>query len=232
MLSRALRHSAPINFWPCDPSPPESSGTQVNVTTKHVFSSHRSLFRSLFASKPNKQSAGAVIIEARLPRSVLVAKQPVPLTLIITRAGGSLTAILQSVEILVGSTTCIQVKGEQSYDRAQTIIFSKKNLNFILQSVQNELLVLQPSDITGGRPINFPNAFLPSFRSCNITRGYSLIVRVGILEEGAKKAEEVQLEMDVELFTGVLRATTDGQIVTERAQSDNEGQKPPTYDVE
>ena len=85
LLSRALRHSVHINFWPCDPSRPElSSGTQVNVRTTHIFSSHQGLFQSLFASKPEKQSAGAVIVEARLPRPVLVAKQPVPVTLGIT----------------------------------------------------------------------------------------------------------------------------------------------------
>jgi hypothetical protein len=86
-------------------------------------------------------------------------------------------------------------------------------------------MLVQPIDITGGRTIDFPNAFAPSFRSCNITRTYSLILRVGILEEGAKKAEQVQLEMDVELFTGVTKAGTDGRILTERAQSD----VPPLY---
>jgi hypothetical protein len=226
LLSRAFRHSIHINFWPCDPSRPElSSGTQVNVRTKHIFSSHQGLFQSLFSSKSEKRSAGAVIVEARLPRSVLVPKQPVPVMLVIARASGSKTVFLQSVEILVGSTTCIQIKGDRSSDRGQTRILSKNNLNFILQSAQNEMLV-QPIDITSGRTINFPNAFPPSFRSCNITRTYSLILRVGILEEGAKKTEQVQLEMDVELFTGgVTKAGTDGRILTERAQSD----VPPLY---
>ena len=117
------------------------------------------------------------------------------------------TVIIQSIEIFLGIKTTIKIEG-QVYQtiRLSRVSSCKTNLNLNLPPEQAELHVY-PADITGSGEIHFPRAFLPSFRSCNITRTYSLILRIGIRDESAKKPEQVQLVLDVLVFSGLTRRT-------------------------
>ena len=119
LLTHALRHSVALKFWPLDPPRPPSQGSQVCAQTKHVFSSGHGGFSSLFRNKSDKGSDGTVIVEARLPRPViLIPGQPIPITLITKRDSGYMgTVIIQSVEILLGIITTVRIQGNQSNDR-------------------------------------------------------------------------------------------------------------------
>ena len=219
LLAHALRRSVPLKFWPLDPPRPLSQRSQVYARTKHVFSSGHG-FKSIFRSKQDKATDGAIIVEARLPSpAILILGKPIPITLIIKRDSGYVgTVIIQSVEIVLGITTAIHIQGSVSNDQARSSILCQKNLNLNLPPEQEELFVF-PADINGSREIPLPQGFLPSFRSCNISRTYSLILRIGLRDESAKKPEQVQLVLGVQVFSGLTRRMEPPTIETREERS-------------
>ena len=139
---------------------------------------------------------------------------------------------VQSVEIILAVVNKVEIKGKQSNDKSQFSIFNKSNLNITLPAEREELLV-SSADICGNGHIYFPRGFLPSFRSCHITRTYSLIVRVGLLAEDAKKPKQVQLVIAVQVFSGVNRrregVTT--YRVEERTNRESDGESGDTFQL-
>lgn len=111
---------------------------------------------------------------------------------------------VQSVELILAVVNKVEIQGKQSNDKSQLSFFNKRNLNINLPAEREELLV-EAADICDNGHIYFPRGFLPSFHSCHITRTYSLIVRVGLLAEDAKKPKQVQLVIAVQVFSGVNR---------------------------
>jgi hypothetical protein len=192
----------------------------------------------IFRGITQNADEGGIIVDARLPNpaAILFPGQPIPITLVIKRDNGfAKTIVLQSVEIILNVITTIEIQGEKSSDKSQLSIFSKRNLNITLPPEREELPVCA-TDISGNGQIYFPRVFLPSFHSCNIARTYSLIVRVGLLPESAKKPKRVELVIAVQVYSGLNRRIETDRVEewttnreSDESKSDSELGQLPSY---
>jgi hypothetical protein len=205
-LTHALRDLISLKFWPVDPPRQPSQGTRVYAQARQTFSSPTRLL-DIFRGTTQNLNEDTITIDARLPGPVVILSpgQPIPITFLIKRVYGFVRAIqVQSVELILAVVNKVEIQGKQSNDKSQFSFFNKRNLNINLPAEREELLV-DAADICDNGHIYFPRGFLPSFHSCHITRTYSLIVRVGLLAEDAKKPKQVQLVIAVQVFSGVNR---------------------------
>lgn len=204
LLSSDLKHSAPLQFRSADNS--ERLPREINscIRARNFYTSRPGVFETIFRKKPEKMGEGSLIFEARLPSpAVLITGQPIPVTLLIKRDSGDVgNIVLDTIELTLSSITTIRIRSYQSTDETKIPLLSRKNLALVLPMGQRELVV-QPTESGSNGPVLLPHWLLQSFRSCNITRKYSMIMRLVIRHQLSTTSEEVRLTKDVHLSNGV-----------------------------
>lgn len=205
LLSFDLKYSVPLKFWPSyDPEPlPREINNYVQV--RRFYTSRQGVVEQIFRRKPEKIGEGTVMFEAHLPNpAVLIIGQSIPITLVIERYSGDVGNIhLDTVELSLSSITTIRVRSHESVNTTKFPLLCGNNLNLRLPMAQRQLVV-HPTEMGSNGPVLLPRRFLPSFRTCNITRKYSMIIRLVIRHQISTKSEQVLLTRDVHLSTGVF----------------------------
>ena len=72
----------------------------------------------------------------------------------------------------------------------------------IFDQIGSDLSFIHPSDITK-KEICLPASIPPSFRTRNIGRRYYLILRKRLQDEEAMKPEQLELNVDVQVYSGL-----------------------------
>jgi hypothetical protein len=191
------RAQVPFKFFPIEPPRPPSSGSQVYARQKHSWDVASNLpkkekMKSMFGMKSSTfdvaHSSGilAFSVDARLPEpAILTCNQDIPLAIVIKRLSPSTAQlVLQSLQILVVSSTKVRAHDTFRTEQNSFVMMSKSNMGLRLAFPSGEEGAELIVDDGLWRGQKLPNTVAPSFETCNITRSYALDVRIGLSHEG------------------------------------------------
>jgi len=121
-------------------------------------------------------------IEARLPSgAILTCDEPLPLRIIVRKTGESFSSVfLMSLQAhLIGSTE-LKASGEVAMEVSTWVLMDLNELSMPIVTAKDELRseIEVDSQLWDTRPL--PKTVTPSFHVCNVTRRYSLGLRVGL----------------------------------------------------
>jgi hypothetical protein len=121
-------------------------------------------------------------IEARLPSgAILTCDKPLPLRIIVRKTGESSASVfLTSLQVhLIGSTE-IKASDEVLVEVTTWVLMDLNELSIPIVTPKDELRseIELDSKLWDTRPL--PKTVTPSFHVCNVTRRYSLGLRVGL----------------------------------------------------
>lgn len=164
-------------------------------------------------SRNQSGDQGHVTLEATLtnPASVKPSR-PIPLILVLKRSADCMEAIqVESFEVRLKMTTSINNSNElRRMNKHEPVIYSKSELRLLLPRGVNEL-VIKPFDFDAAGGICLPSGIIPSFRTCNISRTYGLIIRLAIKSESSKAAN-LQLTLDLNIYSGIMADASTPQL--------------------
>lgn len=143
--------------------------------------------RNMFARKIAGSSASstteppAISIEARLPEPpIITCNRPLPLRLLCTTLNSKKQGLfLHSLEINLVDHTHVRAHSLGRLESRMTVLMSRSNINQAITFMQaSDETVLDNKHWQG---LTVPNALLPSFETCNLSRRYELVVKVGLV---------------------------------------------------
>ena len=119
-----------------------------------------------------------VSIDGRLPDpAVATCNEPLPLCILVTKVNeSSATLHLQLLQIELVAHTGVRAHHLNKVNLTSWIILSQSNMRFPLVE-KNKVMELDPKL---WNDIPLPNTVAPSFDTCNLTRSYSLDIKVGL----------------------------------------------------
>ena len=196
LFKENARSIVPFNFSPIEPPRPQPTDAQVFARRRHQFVSphstgklqQRSKVKSLWSkekvpSEVPRPEAPAVAIDVRLPEpAILTCARELPLKLVISSMNGvkdSLT--LQSLQIELVCITNVRAQSITRTEQSSIVIISQSNIGAFIRfregSSETEL------DNSLWRGYILPNTVPPSFETCNLSRSYELVTRIGVKYE-------------------------------------------------
>lgn len=208
------RSAIGFKFMPIEPPRPPLTSAEAFARRAHAF--QPGLFqlqkkRGLFGKSPRQLSnePPSVLVDARLPSpSILVCRDPLPLRIIIKRQNASPEQLfLLGLEVnLVGATDV----------RAQNVIRQEISTFPVLTLRGLSAPIGKEGDPTGTETlldanlwnqVALPPTVTPSFHICNLTRTYSLHLRItlgyGFPGEISPQTQVIPLVFPVEVYSGI-----------------------------
>lgn len=197
----------PFNFFPIEPPRPPVSGSQVYARQKHAFTGYpeapkKDKMKSMFGMKSSTPASPVtgpadgpfVSVDARLPEpATLTCNQDVPLTIIVKRLNSSPDAIyLQSLQVSLIALTKIRAHEVFRMENNSWIIMSRSNMGMLLPFFSGAEGAEAVVDDALWRGQVLPNTVAPTFETCNISRTYTLDVRIGLSYTGATAGGKVR----------------------------------------
>ncbi|KAL8639212.1 MAG: hypothetical protein Q9226_008897, partial [Calogaya cf. arnoldii] len=127
---------------------------------------------------PDLSKVCSVCIDARLPDPAIVTcNEPLPLRIIITKLNDSPASIyLQLLQIELVATTVVRAHHLSRENLTSTVLTSKSNMRIRLSEIDKVMEI----DKGWWKDIPLPNTVAPSFDTCNISRTYFVLVKVGL----------------------------------------------------
>lgn len=196
LFKENARAYLPFNFCPIEPPRPPMTDAQVFARRRHQFMNPnqaeslqpKSKMRGLFGkekkvSEPLPPQLPAIAIDIRLPEpAILTCARDLPLRVLILSTNGIKDSLsLQSLQIELISITHVRAQEVVREERSSTVVISKSNLgtpiHFSDGSNESEI----DSQLWRGQIL--PNTVPPSFETCNISRTYELVARIGVKYE-------------------------------------------------
>lgn len=135
-----------------------------------------------------------VSVDARLPEpAILTCNQDIPLSIIVKRLNSSADAVyLQSLQVSLIAVTKIRAHEVFRVENNSWIIMSKSNMNVLLPFSSGAEGAEAVVDDGLWRGQALPNTVAPTFETCNISRAYTLDVRVGLSYAGTTASGKVR----------------------------------------
>ena len=212
-----ISQTATFKFLPIEPPRGPENGRESYARRQHQFApkidvpSKQGLFRKPTIPRSNTAVVPPnVSIDSRLPDPAIVnCNKPLPLRVLITMLnGGSATIYLQILIIELIGHTNIRAHQLQRTDSVSWVIMSASNLRMPLESRDT----LGPGrdmevDAKMWNQIPIPSTVAPSFETCNVTRNYSLHIKVGLSYGSSDKINVCFVNHGLVTFTSYLIET-------------------------
>ncbi|KAI4094580.1 MAG: hypothetical protein LQ339_007455 [Xanthoria mediterranea] len=147
----------------------------------------------------------SVCIDARLPDpAIITCNEPLPLRIIITKVNDSPASIyLQLLQIELVANTVVRAHHLARENLTSTVLTSKSNMRVRLSEIDKIMEI----DKGWWKDIPLPNTVAPSFDTCNISRTYFVLVKVGLTHGlGDQTFPELTvhtLKMPVSVYSGI-----------------------------
>ncbi|KAL8752213.1 MAG: hypothetical protein Q9199_005908 [Rusavskia elegans] len=146
-----------------------------------------------------------ICIDARLPDPAIVTcNEPLPLRIIITKLNESPASIyLQLLQIELVANTVVRAHHLVRENLTSTVLTSKSNMRVRLSEIDKVMEI----DKGWWKDIPLPNTIAPTFDTCNISRTYFVLVKVGLTHGlGDQTFPELTvhtLKMPVSVYSGI-----------------------------
>lgn len=158
-------------------NPNQAESLQLKSKMRGLFGKEKRVLEPLPPQLP------AIAIDIRLPEpAILTCARDLPLRVLILSTNGIKDALsLQSLQIELISITHVRAQEVVREERSSTVIISKSNLGTPIHFADGS----NESEIDGQlwRGQILPNTVPPSFETCNISRTYELVARIGVKYE-------------------------------------------------
>ncbi|KAL8789447.1 MAG: hypothetical protein Q9195_006813 [Heterodermia aff. obscurata] len=210
------RAEVDFKFLPIEPPRPSKNSRESYARRQHHFAppidvpDRPSLFRMGSTTSTTRSSMIPPIIsfDGRLPDpAIITCNEPLPLRVLITKLNDSpATIFLQLIEIVLVGITTTRAHELQREDVHNFIIMSLSNLTVPLPATERS-----PNEMAVNpglwNQIPLPNTVAPSFDTCNVSRRYTLEVKVGLSWGfGNKINTELMVQtisMPVNVYSGI-----------------------------
>jgi len=225
ILKENARAYLPFNFCPIEPPRPSpvTMGAETFARRKHQFAQPlgqntplKEAKKSLFSRKstmnvstpttPSQPQAPLISVEARLPEPpILTAGHAIPLRLICgTLNTNTSNLFLRSLEIAILGYTHIRAQQVRRTAVSPIVMTSRSNIMqapISFKEGNTEALI----DSTLWHGLSIPGNLPPSFETCNLSRNYELIVRIGIGYDSQGRFQDtiMELRLPFQLFSGI-----------------------------
>ncbi|KAL8769128.1 MAG: hypothetical protein Q9209_004762 [Squamulea sp. 1 TL-2023] len=146
-----------------------------------------------------------VCIDARLPDpAIITCNEPIPLRVLITKLNDSLASVyLQLLQIELVANTTVRAHHLVRENLTSTVLISKSNMRIRLAEFDKVMEV----DNRWWKDISLPNTIAPTFQTCNISRTYFLLVKIGLTHGlGEQTFPELTihaLKISVSVYSGI-----------------------------
>ncbi|KAL8777295.1 MAG: hypothetical protein Q9213_007922 [Squamulea squamosa] len=199
-MSLTLAQEYIFPFFPIEPPRPAPNRLEAYARRQHQFapvlepsanakstSKPPSIFRKGSASASTVGANASsnptvaplhVCIEARLPDpAIITCNEPIPLRVMITKLNDSLASVyLQLLEIELVANTTVRAHHLVRENLTSTVLISKSNMRIRLSEFDKVMEV----DNRWWKDISLPNTVAPTFDTCNISRSYYILVKIGL----------------------------------------------------
>ncbi|KAL8671265.1 MAG: hypothetical protein Q9168_004234 [Polycauliona sp. 1 TL-2023] len=144
-------------------------------------------------------------IDARLPDpAIITCNDTLPLRIIITKLNDSPASVyLQLLQIELVANTVVRAHHLTRENLTSTVLTSKSNMRVRLSEIDKVMEI----DKGWWKDIPLPNTVAPSFETCNISRTYFVLVKVGLTHGlGDQSFPELTvhtLKMPVSVYSGI-----------------------------
>lgn len=210
-----IRNEVNIPFLPIEqPRPPRSDG-ETYGRRKHQFQKstpldagrRKSFFRQNSNQVPEEEPL-AFQLDARLPNpAIVICREPLPLRILIERLNNSASSLyLSMLQIELIGTTEVRAYDLQRKEQGTWTLISLANLSIPLEHPSNRANNwIVPDHFWKNLPL--PSTIAPSFKTCNISRTYELVVRVGLahgMADGVRPETIIsEIKLDVDIWSGI-----------------------------
>jgi hypothetical protein len=179
-----MRSIIDFKFLPMEPARPLPTTIEVYARRPYMFSASPASHQAKSAETPTELSCMTPNgeIEARLPSgAILTCDEPLPLRIIVRKTGESFSSVfLMSLQAhLIGSTE-LKASGEVAMEVSTWVLMDLNELSIPIVTPKDEVgsEIEVDSQLWDTRPL--PKTVAPSFHICNVTRRYSLGLRIGL----------------------------------------------------
>ncbi|KAL9613150.1 MAG: hypothetical protein Q9167_002315 [Letrouitia subvulpina] len=225
------RAQTDFKFFPIEPPRAAPNKRESYARRQHQFApavdspSRSGFFRKSSTTTPDasKIIPPLVSIDGRLPDpAVATCNEPLPLRVLITNLNDApATIYLQLLHIELVAHTTVRAHHLNRTNLASWVILSKSNLQTQLVKKNN----IMELDRNLWKDIPLPNTVAPSFDTCNISRSYSLDIKVGIsYGQGSTVYPELAVQhvrMPLRIFSGIAPPPALLDAMRERAAASN-----------
>ncbi|KAL8740089.1 MAG: hypothetical protein Q9190_007168 [Brigantiaea leucoxantha] len=208
-----FRAQTDFKFLPIEPPRTPPNKRESYARRQHQFApAVDSLPKAGFfrrASAPDSDPSAVipphVSIDGRLPDpAVATCNEPLPLRILVTKVNeSSATLHLQLLQIELVAHTGVRAHHLNKVNLTSWIILSQSNMRFPLVE-KNKVMELDPKL---WNDIPLPNTVAPSFDTCNLTRSYSLDIKVGLsYGQGSTVYPELSIQlirMPLKVYSGI-----------------------------
>ncbi|KAF2148323.1 hypothetical protein K461DRAFT_282768 [Myriangium duriaei CBS 260.36] len=205
-LKQNIRVISPFNFCPIEPPRPPDNGSEAFARKKHQFMrphASGSKGKGLYATSIQDQGPH-ISVETRIPTAaILTPNQDLPLRILITSLNEQTDSmVLSTIQLDVASYTHVHAHDIVRTEPNSSIILSKSNMALPLEFRDNVCEI--PRELWYGLPVQ--QSLPPSFETCNLSRAYELIVRVGVHFgdlNGNPQYVSFDLRHPVQMYSGI-----------------------------
>ncbi|KAI4216469.1 MAG: hypothetical protein LQ351_000958 [Letrouitia transgressa] len=226
-----FRAQMDFKFFPIEPPRAAPNKRESYARRQHQFApavdspSRSSFFRRSSTPTPDASTIipPLVSIDGRLPDpAVVTCNEPLPLRVLITKLNDSpATMHLQLLHIELVANTTVRAHHLNRTNGTSWVIVSRSNMQTQLIE-KNKIMEL---DRSVWKDIPLPNTVAPSFDTCNITRSYTLDIKVGLsYGHGSTIYPELAVQairMPLKVFSGIAPPPALLNAMRERAATIN-----------
>lgn len=210
-----IRNERPIAFLPIEQPRPPKTDAETYGRRKHQFQHstsledrrRKSMFRKNSINTPEEEPL-AFQLDARLPNPAIVTcREPLPLRILIERLNSSQSTLyLSMLQIELIGTTEVRAYDLQRKEQGTWTLISLANLSVPLEHPSNKTNSWTvPNHFWSTLPL--PSNIAPTFKTCNISRTYEIVVRVGLshgMADGIRPETIMSdIKLDVEVWSGI-----------------------------
>ena len=220
LFKENFRDHAPFRFFPIEPPRPPKNQRESFARKQHPFApeteasknSAGRLNRSSSSSKAVEVKSPTITLDGRLPDpAIATCNEPLPLRVLITKINDSpATLYLRLFDLKLIARTTTRAHELTRTDESLFAIVSKANLKQPLVSSSTAGNSAAPMEIDPSywKSIPLPNTIAPSFDTCNISRSYTLEIKVGLSwgTDSANLASELavlSVRMPLKIYSGI-----------------------------
>ncbi|KAL9000967.1 MAG: hypothetical protein Q9169_000451 [Polycauliona sp. 2 TL-2023] len=201
------------------PVPEPSAIAKSPIKPPSIFRKGSQLQAGSNASPAPTTAPLQVCIDARLPDpAIITCNDTLPLRIIITKLNESPASVyLQLLQIELVANTVVRAHHLVRENLTSTVLMSKSNMGMRLSESDKVMEI----DKGWWKDIFLPNTVAPSFDTCNISRTYHVLVKVGLThglgEQIFPELTVHTLKMNVSVYSGIrpppalLQAMADSQ---------------------
>lgn len=182
----------PFNFCPIEPPRMDPSGAETYARRRHQFQptnessakGKKSIFSRKSTSAPlTPREAPFIGVDLRLPEpAIITCNAEIPMRVVLSSLNEHRDGLsLQSLQVDLVHYTHIRAHEVVRTEAMGTTITSRSNLGITINFPEgSDNAVLDPRLWRG---FTVPNNLAPSFETCNISRSYELVTRIGLKHE-------------------------------------------------